>query len=205
MDIDYIWQKREAKIAIIVIGSILVAWLGMATWMSKIQIAQKNIEQFWGILEDSCHARLELLPKLSQIILDTKAPEALSLTQALNQVYEKNKKISISIQILDDASRLEAFYAAQKEVVNVFINIDKQAPNITALSKNQDYFNVFRQLDMFDAQIIFAKMALNRQVAIYDRIVGSEPQKWINKVYPRLPLKHPVIVPTFSETLHEQR
>lgn len=198
MALEFLLKNHKIKIALMVIGVILLIYLAMGSWLSKIHLAEKKVNNAWGLLIENCNHRVEMIPQFIQII-QTYAPQAQELLEPLNKAYHGAKNYKVPDDVLSNPKEEQAFSGIQRSVFEALTKMEAKAASYPDLGQNRQYFMQKMLLVGVEEQIIFATALLNKEISNFNYFLSGFPQGWANSLFLNEKLKYPIFVYTIEK------
>ncbi len=179
MEIPPILKSPKAKLALIVIGLLVLFYLLIGSWINSIHVANKNIDNYFTSVSENATRRVELIPQFAKLVQDN-APQAKEILEELNKAYQVAKG-PIDKSILTNQEALQAFTAKQNAVTQILKYLIVQAQHFPAIGENRQFIILKMQLLSFDQQIDYLTTLLNREILLFNTHLIGFPKSWLNR------------------------
>lgn len=205
MTIKAVLQDPRVKWVLWGLGGILVVYLAIGSWLSKIEISEKKMTLAWETLLQNCHTRTHMLTRYSQLI-QSQSPGAQPVITQLNHAYQQAVASVPAQNILYNKAAIDQFLIQQNTVVAALIQTLGSMTNVPAIAQNRQFALMNSELQKVEEQIQFAEQALQKESQFYNYYVTGFPHGWANAVSFRYPRAILFEVPTLEKTLqrHQQ-
>ena len=190
-------ENPKAKIALISLGVLFVIYLGISTWSDKLHRADKQVYRSWGMLKESSHRRVQLLPDYIQWV-QYYAPQAKDLLNVLTQTYQQANQFEMTDQIMVAPQSEQAFYEIQKSIVNALKAVEKQTSSSPMMAQNHQFFILNQHRQEVEKAIAGSALILNKQIDRYNPYVVGFPQETISELFYNYPPRIHVRVVTLE-------
>ena len=192
-------QNPKAKIALITLGVLFVVYLGMAAWFDKIHRADRQVYRAWGMLKESSHRRIQLLPDYVQWV-QYYSPQSKDLINQLSQIYNQASQYQMTDEIMLKPEAEQSFYNLQKMIVKGIMAVEKQNSASPMLAQNHQYFILNQHRQEVEKSIEGAALLVNDQIDRYNRYVEGAPLEWFSRLFFNYPPRIHIRVSTTAIT-----
>lgn len=188
-------ENKTVRAIFIVIGAVLVIYLGVGSWLNKIHVYEEKIHYTWERLSDNSIRRANMLPKFIEVI-HNQAPVAQELIDPLSKFMHQVRNYHPGEAIFNIPQEANTYSIIQQELVKLLIQMEQQALKYPSLAQNQQYLLLKTQLEGLEQQIAYSTRMLNYYIERYNQNITGIPQGWLNKWFYHYRAKYPIVVTT---------
>ncbi len=184
-------ENRKVKIIFIAAATLLCIYLAIGSWVNRIHVNKKFVDNAWYTLKQNCDKRVELLAGWGRFITQY-SPEATLTLQELKNAYAMAKQEHFTVNMLSGTDTLQRFVNVQQ---NITVTLQKMYTVISAqpaLLANPGFSALNNDTQMVELQIVYTAKQLNESIEHYNKGLIEIPGRWVNTF-----LKYPPLL-TFS-------
>ncbi len=164
------------------IGGLVLIYLAVGSWLDKIQISEKKLNNAWVTVKENCGQRTQMLPRFGQW-LQPQMPQAQQVMAQLSHAYQIASHEQPSAVISFDPATIQKFVAAQNAVVASLLQMEAYVKSVPGLAENRQYWMLMEELQNSERRIHFSAGALQNETIIYNYYITGSLHGWANQAF----------------------
>lgn len=164
------------KIALIILGLVIVAGIFLAQYINNVPRADENVKEKWSQVQNQYKRRADLIPNLVKTVKGYAKHERETFTK-VTEARSKVSQMNIDASTLDNPQKLQAFANAQDGLSSALSRLMVVVEKYPELKADKNFLALQSQLEGTENRISVARRDFIQALKAYNLELRVFPNK----------------------------